>query len=80
MLIPVGRSVWAIAAGYFGLFSLVCFPAPIALILGIVALRDIKKSGGKKHGIGRAWFGIVMGAIFTAVLFFGIVAGLLSNV
>ena len=52
MLLPVGRSWWAIAAGYMGLFSLLIFPAPIAIILGIIAIIDIKKHPGK-HGIGR---------------------------
>lgn len=47
MLIPVGRSGYAIAAGYFGLFSMIFFPAPIALMLGIVALRDIKQHPNK---------------------------------
>ncbi len=65
MLLPIDRSLWAIAAGYFGLFSVLCFPAPISIILGVVALRDIKKSNGQKHGAGRAWFGIVMGCLFS---------------
>lgn len=30
VLLPVGRSGWAIAAGYLGLFGLVLFPALIA--------------------------------------------------
>jgi len=30
----VGRSLWAIAAGYFGLFAMLFFPAPFALVLG----------------------------------------------
>ncbi|HUY91620.1 MAG TPA: DUF4190 domain-containing protein [Pirellulales bacterium] len=62
MLLPVGRSLWAIAAGYFGLFSLICFPAPIAIILGLIAIRDIRKHP-EKHGLGRAIFGLVMGVL-----------------
>jgi hypothetical protein len=64
MLIPIGRSGWAIAAGYAGLFAVLCFPAPIAIILGIIAIRDIKKHP-KRHGMGRAIFGLVMGILFT---------------
>jgi hypothetical protein len=64
LLLPVGRSGIAIAAGYAGLFALVCFPAPIALGLGIWALRDLKNHPDK-HGKGRAVFGIVMGALGT---------------
>ena len=62
MLLPVGRSWWAIAAGYAGLFAVICFPAPIALILGLVAIWDIK-SHPEKHGLGRAVFGLVMGIL-----------------
>jgi len=66
ILIPIGRSPWAIAAGYLGLFSVLCVFAPFALITGILALRDIKKHP-EKHGRGRAWFGIIMGALFSLV-------------
>jgi Domain of unknown function (DUF4190) len=64
MVLPVGRSVWAIAAGYAGLFSVLFFCAPISLILGIVAIYDLRKHP-EKHGWGRAIFGLVMGLIFT---------------
>jgi len=64
MILPVGRSGWAIAAGYFGLLSLVIVPAPIAVILGIVAVIDIKKNP-HRHGMGRAIFAIVMGSLFS---------------
>jgi hypothetical protein len=70
MLLPVGRSAWAIAAGYAGLFSLLCFPAPLALLLGIIAIIDIQRNP-HKHGMGRAIFGIVMGLIFSLILAFG---------
>lgn len=67
LVIPVGRSAWAIAAGYAGLFSLLLVFAPISLILGIVAIRDLRKHP-EKHGWGRALFGLVMGLIFTLAL------------
>lgn len=67
MIVPVGRSALAIAAGYFGLFAMLVFPAPVALLLGILAVRDIKRNP-EKHGLGRAWFGLVMGAIFSLLL------------
>ena len=67
MAIPIGRSWWAIAAGYFGLFSLILLPAPISLILGLIALSDIRKNP-EKLGKGRAIFGIVMGTLGTALL------------
>jgi hypothetical protein len=65
MLLPVGRSFWAIAAGYAGLFAVLFVPAPIALILGIIAIYDIKRHPDR-HGMGRAIFGLVMGAIFRS--------------
>lgn len=67
MLLPIGRSGWAIAAGYAGLFAVLVFPAPIALLLSIVAIRDIRKHPAK-HGMGRAIFGLVMGALFSLAI------------
>jgi hypothetical protein len=66
-ILPTGRSGWAIAAGYLGLLALVVVPAPIALLVGIVALRDL---GRRPHlgGRGRAWFGTVAGALGTIAL------------
>jgi len=62
LLLPVGRSVWAVAAGYAGLFAVLGVCAPVALILGIVALGDLKRHP-EKHGKGRAIFAIVMGVL-----------------
>lgn len=67
MIVPIGRSILAIAAGYAGLFAVLIFPAPIALILGVLGVLDIKKHP-EKHGMGRAVFAIIMGALFSAVL------------
>jgi len=64
MLLPVGRSGWAIAAGYLGLISVLCIPAPFALLTGILAIRAMNRNP-KKHGMGRAVFGIVMGTLGT---------------
>jgi Domain of unknown function (DUF4190) len=71
LLIPVGRSGWAIAAGYLGLFSFVLIPAPLSVIISIIAIRDIRRSKGSpkvKHGMGRAIFGLVMGILGTLAL------------
>ena len=77
MLLPVGRSGWAIAAGYAGLFAVLIFPAPFALLLGIIAIIDIKKNP-HKHGMGRAIFGVVMGALGTSVLAMWLIALLMK--
>ena len=64
MLLPVGRSPWAIVAGYAGLLSIIPIFAPLALLTGAVAIFDIKNNP-EKHGMGRAIFGLVMGLLFT---------------
>ncbi len=81
MLIPVGLSGWAIAAGYLGLLSVLCIPAPFALITGILAIREIRRNP-RKHGMGRATMGIVMGSIGTVGLLFlliGLIVGALTG-
>jgi len=75
MILPVGRSGWAIASGYLGLFSVLLVFAPFALLTGILAVADIRKHSDK-HGMGRAIFGIVMGALGTIGLIVVIVASL----
>jgi hypothetical protein len=66
-VIPVNTNVLAILAGYAGLVSVLCFPAPVALVLGLLALRQLARNPGQ-HGKGRAVFGIVMGALFSIPL------------
>ncbi len=68
MLLPIGRSGWAIAAGYVALFSLIpiFLIGLIALALGIVALVDIKKHP-QRHGLGRAWFAIILGGLTSTI-------------
>ena len=71
MLMPVGRSAWAIAAGYLGLFSLAIAPAPLAVIVSIIAIRDLRRSRDSakpKYGMGRAVFGLIMGILGTIAL------------
>ena len=68
LLMPVGVSGWAIAAGYAGLFAFLMIPAPLALVLGIVAIIDLKRNP-KKHGWGRAIFGTLIGLLGSALLF-----------
>lgn len=66
-IVPVGRSGWAIAAGYLALCSILLVFAPFALACGIMGLRSIKKNPGL-GGKGRAWFGIIMGGAVTALI------------
>ena len=67
MILPVGRSGLAITAGYVGLFAILIIPAPLALVLGILAIIDIKRHS-EKHGIGRAIFAVIMGGLGSIVL------------
>lgn len=76
MLLPVGRSGWAIAAGYLGLISLIILPAPFALIVSLIAIWHIRQSrltSRRLHGMGRAIFGLIMGVLGTAVLIYFVV-------
>jgi DNA-directed RNA polymerase subunit RPC12/RpoP len=75
MLLPVGRSGWAIASGYLGLFSVLLVFAPFALLTGILAVADIRRHSDK-HGMGRAIFGIVMGVLGTIGLIALIIASM----
>jgi hypothetical protein len=61
-VLPIDRSGWAVAAGYLGLFSILLLPAPLALACGLKALADLRSRPGRL-GRGRAWFGIVAGAL-----------------
>jgi len=77
-LLPVGRTPLAIVAGYLGLAAFLCGPAPLALGIGIWAVIDLKRKPGM-HGMGRAVFGIVTGAIGTLVLLVALVGGALGH-
>jgi len=68
-LIPIGRSGWAIAAGYLGLLSVLVVPAPLALITGIIAVRHLRRNP-KLSGYPRAIFGIVAGGAVLVYLTF----------
>ena len=72
ILLPVNRSGYSIIAGYLGLISILLIPAPFALLFGFLGIRDIKNND-EKHGMGRAIFGIVMGAIFSILLLWVII-------
>jgi hypothetical protein len=66
-VLPVGRSPWAIAAGYLGIFSILLVFGPLAIGAGILALRQMKRKP-QLHGKGRALFGIIAGSLATCVL------------
>ena len=66
--VPINRSGLAVAAGYVALFTIpLLFVGPIAVLLGILALGDIRRNP-EKLGRGRAWFAIIYGGIGTIAL------------
>jgi hypothetical protein len=72
LVVPIGRSGWAIAAGYLGLLSLLVLPAPFAILCGVMAIKDIRRNP-EKLGLVRAWFGILSGAAVLCLLLVGII-------
>ena len=67
MVMPINRSWLAILAGYLGLFALIVIPAPLALIVGVLAILDLR-AHPEKHGMGRAVFAVVAGLLGTIAL------------
>ena len=79
---PVGRSIWAIIAGYLGLLSVAVLPAPLAIIISIVAIIDIRRSRRTpkpKHGMGRAIFGLIMGSLVSAIIIGMLIAAAITG-
>ena len=71
MLLPVGRSGYAIAAGYLGLCSFIPVISLFAVLFSTLGIFDLKKHP-EKTGMGRIVFGYIMGGIFT--LLYGVSA------
>ena len=67
MVLPVNRLPLAIVAGYLGIFSLLVFPGPIAVFVSVLAIRQLN-SKPEIAGRGRAWFGLIAGAVASVVL------------
>lgn len=76
LLIPINTSIYCIIAGYLGLFSVLLIFAPLAILFGILGIRDVKKK--KIHGTGRAYFALIMGVTFTIIFLTLIISGLFS--
>jgi hypothetical protein len=83
MLIPVGRPVTSIVAGYCALFGIVplCgLPFAItAIVCGVLALKAIRKNP-ELSGVGRAWFGIILGGFMVTVNIIGAVIAAIGSV
>jgi hypothetical protein len=71
-IVPLGRTWQSITAGYVALFAtVVWFLGPVALGLGVWALRASRQGGGR--GRGRAVFAIIVGAL-SSVAFVALLA------
>lgn len=76
-VLPVGRSGWAIAAGYLGLFSIIPPVAYLGLGISIYAAVDLKRHPDKL-GWGRVITGLVLCSLFTilwTVSLFALISG-----
>lgn len=73
MVVPVGRTGLSIVAGYLGLFCIIPVFAPVALIVSLLALKQLKKQP-EKLGKGRAIFGLIMGILGTMALLYMILS------
>ena len=59
-----GRSMWGLTAFYLGLASLLVVPAPVALVVGIIAIVQTSRTESKR-GKWQAIFGTVMGGLIA---------------
>jgi hypothetical protein len=58
-LLPVGRSPFAIAAGYLGLLSFIPFVGYVAILIAVLAIVDLRRHP-EKSGWGRVIFGLLI--------------------
>ncbi len=82
LLLPVGRPVSAIVAGYMGLLAF--FPligilfGILGVVFGVVALRAIANDP-ELSGKGRAWFGIIAGALMALLWMFVVMTAITES-
>ena len=67
LVVPVSVDPVALLAGYAGIFALFLIGGPFALGLGLLALRRLN-ADPRARGRGRAWFGVITGAIATLAI------------
>jgi hypothetical protein len=83
MLLPVGRSPAAIAAGYLGLVSFIpCWgflTGSLAVYFGLKALKELRENP-ELSGKGRAWFGIITGVPLALLSVLMLIAFVISRV
>lgn len=65
-VLPVGRSGFAIGAGYLGLFSFIPLVGVLAIAFGVLAIWDLRRHR-HKIGWGRVVTALVLGSLFSTV-------------
>ena len=73
-----GPTGMAQAAFVSGLLSIFLCPAPVAIILGILGILDVKRAPGRT-GLGRSIFGLCAGLVGSLALGAVLVSGVLSE-
>jgi hypothetical protein len=72
---PTGMAQAAFVSGWLSLF--LC-PAPVAVVLGILGILDVRRAPGRV-GMGRSVFGLVAGLVGSVFLGVALVSGFLSE-
>ena len=71
-----GRAIASLVTGLVGLITFCCgffvVSSVAAVVLGVVARRDIRASNGALHGDGMALTGIITGAVGIVIFVVGI--------
>ena len=79
-LIGRGLHPQAKLAMQLGLCSVLClFVAPVALVLGLLAKRDLAKHPGRYGNASHATIGVVLGGAMCGLIVLAAIAAALSN-
>jgi len=80
-IVSIIVSVVAACLPMFGLFACIApIPGIIAIILGVIAQRDIKARGGAQEDWKRARRGMILGIVGTAIYFVLLALGILLSI
>jgi hypothetical protein len=72
---PTGMAQAALVAGVLSIF--LC-PAPLAIVLGILGILDVRRAPGRR-GLGRSIFGLAAGLVGSVALGAVLVSGMLTE-
>jgi hypothetical protein len=69
---PIPGTRLAVTAAWTAALGILVVPAPVAVVLGGLALHDLRRHPGKL-GWGRAWFAVIFGGLITVALVAGLI-------